>query len=181
MSGDDGQPTLIDDLSREVVKRIRQARAECFTKAGEPSEPSYDFMMTGLFWSQIRKDHNSPCTFSRLCLPTTLTKNRYSVRTGRAVAVCVISCQSRKVFQENPYSVKVCTPETSIMAQRTTFMTLPPELRERVDEYIALTHTKRRFRTVYRESISASEYKITTSAITATCRITHNEYEDGAR
>lgn len=60
-------------------------------------------------------------------------------------------------------------------------MTLPPELRERVYEYIALTHTMRRVRTVYSESVSTSEYKITTSAITATCRLIHNEYEDVAR
>lgn len=60
-------------------------------------------------------------------------------------------------------------------------MTLPPELRERVYEYIAMTQTTRHVRAECRETVSTPEYKVTTSAITATCRLVHNEYEDWAR
>lgn len=60
-------------------------------------------------------------------------------------------------------------------------MTLPPELRARVYEYIALEHTTRRVRAVYSERVDGLEYKITTSAVTATCRLIHGEYEDVAR
>ena len=64
-----------------------------------------------------------------------------------------------------------------VMAQpTTTFMTLPPEIRERVYEYIALRHTTRRIRIINSESVS-----VTTSAIAATCRLIFDEYEDVAR
>ena len=66
-----------------------------------------------------------------------------------------------------------------MMAEQTTFMTLPPELRERIYEYIALGHTTRRVHTGNSKSASL-EYKITSSAITATCRLIHSEYEDVA-
>lgn len=67
------------------------------------------------------------------------------------------------------------------MAEQTTFMTLPPALRERVYEYVALSHTTRHVRTVYSESDSDHEFKITTSAISATCRLVKREYEAVAR
>jgi hypothetical protein len=67
------------------------------------------------------------------------------------------------------------------MAKRTSFTTLPPELRERVYEHIALTHTTHHVRTMYDESAGASEFKVTTSAITATCRLIHKEYKFLAR
>jgi hypothetical protein len=67
------------------------------------------------------------------------------------------------------------------MAKRTSFTTLPRELRDRVYEYIALTHTTHHVRTVYDESTNASEIKSTTSAMTATCRLIHKEYKFLAR
>lgn len=61
------------------------------------------------------------------------------------------------------------------------FLTLPPELRTRVYEYVASANTTRRISTMYSNDENSSEYRITTSAITATCRLVHNEYEDVAR
>ena len=58
----------------------------------------------------------------------------------------------------------------------TTFMTLAPEIRERVYEYIALRHTTRRIQIISSESVS-----VTTSAIAATCGLIFNVYEDVAR
>lgn len=67
------------------------------------------------------------------------------------------------------------------MADQTTLMTLPPELRERIYEYVAHSYTTRRVRTVYSESGSVPEFKTTTSAISATCRLVNKEYEAVAR
>ena len=60
-------------------------------------------------------------------------------------------------------------------------MTLPPQLRQSVYGYIALSHTTRRVRIVHSKSVGTSMFKTTTAAITATCRLVHEEYEAVAR
>lgn len=75
----------------------------------------------------------------------------------------------------------VFVPRTQAMTEQTTLMTLPPELRERIYEYVACTHCVRRVRTKYGESSSIPDFKTTTSAISATCRLVNKEYEAVAR
>ncbi|USW51688.1 hypothetical protein Slin15195_G050070 [Septoria linicola] len=67
------------------------------------------------------------------------------------------------------------------MAGPSPLLTLPPELRERIYEYIALSHTTRRVRTIHNSSNNAPVYKTSTSAISATCHLIHQEYEAVAR
>lgn len=74
-----------------------------------------------------------------------------------------------------------CLDLNFIMSRRTTLTTLPPELRKLVYEYVALAHTTRRIKPTHDGSVGSSGYRITTSSMTATCRLIHNEYEDVAR
>jgi hypothetical protein len=67
------------------------------------------------------------------------------------------------------------------MFSRASFTTLPLEIREQIYEYIASSHTTQHVRAVYGENLSIPQYKTTTSAMTATCRLAHNEYENVAR
>lgn len=60
-------------------------------------------------------------------------------------------------------------------------MTLPPELREQIFEYVACTYSVRRVWTIYDEGNSVPDFKTTTSAISATCRLINKEYEAVAR
>lgn len=62
------------------------------------------------------------------------------------------------------------------MVEQATLMTLPPELRELIYEYVALAHTTRRVRAVSSEADTVLEFNVTTSAITATCRLIYKEY-----
>lgn len=48
-------------------------------------------------------------------------------------------------------------------------------------EYVALAPTTRRIESTHDGSSSNSGYKITTSSMTATCRLIHNEYQDAAK
>jgi hypothetical protein len=67
------------------------------------------------------------------------------------------------------------------MSSRVSFTTLPLEIREQIYEYIAFSHTTQHVRVVYGENLSIPQYKTTTSAVTAACRLIHNEYENVAR
>lgn len=65
---------------------------------------------------------------------------------------------------------------TQTMGEQATLMTLPPELRERIYECVAHSHTTRRVRAVSSDDDTVLEFKTTTSAIIASCRLIHKEY-----
>jgi hypothetical protein len=79
------------------------------------------------------------------------------------------------------YSRRASTLRPFIMFSRALFTTLPLEIREQIYGCIASSHTTQYVRAVYGENLSIPQYKTTTSPITATCRLIHNEYENVAR
>lgn len=96
-------------------------------------------------------------------------------------AFCISVSPYPSVISIALFSIKSFAHKALIMAQPTTFMTLPPELRERVYEFVALANPARQIRTIHNEASATAEHKISTSAVTATGRLVHVEYEDVAR
>lgn len=60
-------------------------------------------------------------------------------------------------------------------------MTLPQELRDRIYELIALELPRRRIQTFYAAEVTYPSFKVTTSAIAATCHKINKDYEHVAR
>lgn len=62
-----------------------------------------------------------------------------------------------------------------------TFTTLPQELLDQIYRFIALELPTLRIQTIYNEEVTYPTFKVTTSAITATCRKVHKDYEGVAQ